>query len=722
MIRVLLNSRPAAVVVILIASIGVYLNALPGEFVYDDPTLIEQNPWITAVGHLPDIFLSNAWAFEQMQSNYYRPLLFVILMLDFHLFGLESWGYHLSNVLLHAGVSVLVFMVAASLLKQGHRLMDEPSASSWQRLLPLIAALLFALHPIHTESVAWISGMTDVSFSLFYLLAFHLYMKAEGRWCASFAGSLLCFFLAALCKEPALTLPIMLFIYDALIRREGDLSADGILSMLKRYGPFAFVAIAYLALRTYSLGEFAPVQRHQALSSYEYFINIFPLFGQYLGKLVFPIDLNVLHVFHPISSLISWPGLAGALTTLSFLGAVYFLARRDRVAAFCLLWIAIPLLPALYIPALGENSFAERYLYLPSFGFVMFVSIALVRMATARRRFIASLALPCLMIVGVAYAFATVERNLDWRDNFSLWADTIQHSPDAYIAYNNLGLAHINRNEPDQAVAILEEALRLNPAYAKSHYNLGLVFEKRGQLAVAAVQFERAVALDSRFAKASHNLGAVRSRQGLYGRAIEAYVEALRIRPDFVQAHHDLGAAYAAVGKLDMAIDQYHQALNLAPDFAEAFFGLGNAHGKKGMLEISADQFARAIELKPDYAEAHHNLGVIHAKQGKFEQAAKEYEAALSIKPGYAQAYHSLGALLASQGLFSQAARQWEEALRLSPDRVDTRYNLGIAYLKMSKLSMAKKSFEQVLAKQPSHAGARQAMANLNAPSALMNK
>jgi len=718
--RVLLNSRLAAVVAILIVSCGAYLNALPGEFVYDDPTLIEQNPWLSSAQYLPDIFLSNAWAFEQIQSNYYRPLLFVILMLDYHIFGLESWGYHLTNVLLHVGVSVLVFMVATILFKQGNRLDEEQGAAAWQTALPLIAALLFALHPIHTESVAWISGMTDVSFSLFYLLAFYLYIKAEGRWCGSFTFSLLCFFLAALCKEPALTLPLMLLTYDTLVRRDVDLSTQSILRLSKRYIPFALVAIAYFALRTYSLGEFAPVQRHQALGAYEYFINIFPLFGQYIGKLLFPVDLNVLHVFHPIASLISWTGLAGVVATLSFLGVSYFLGRRDRVAAFCLLWIAIPLLPALYIPALGENSFAERYLYLPSVGFVILVSIVLVRMAMARHRLVASLALPFLMVVGVAYAAGTVERNLVWRDNLSLWSDTAEKSPDAYIAHNNLGLAYINRGELGQAATALEEALRLNPAYAKAHYNLGLVYEKHGQLEVAAEEFARAVSLDPSFAKANHNLGVVLSRQGLFGRAIAAYAEALRIQPYFVQAHHDLGAAYAATGKLDLAIDEYHQALNFAPDFAGAYFGLGNAYGKKGMLEMSADQFVRAIELIPAYAEAHHNLGVVLAKQGQRDKAIKEYEVALRIKPDYAQAYHSLGAALASKGLFRQATREWEAALRIAPSRVDTRYNLGVAYMNMGKVNLAKKAFEQVLSMQPNHSSARRALVNLNKSPALM--
>ncbi|MDX8410812.1 MAG: tetratricopeptide repeat protein [Mariprofundaceae bacterium] len=714
--QALLFSNAAKITVILMVSFGVYLNALPGAFVYDDPTLIEQNPWLSGLQYLPDIFLSNAWSFDQMQSNYYRPLLFAILMLDYHIFGLDPWGYHLTNVLLHAGVSVLVFIVAARLLKQGSRHVEEQSKVSWQAALPLIAALLFALHPIHTESVAWVSGMTDVSFSLFYLLAFYLYMRADGRWGMAMALSACCFFLAALCKETALTLPIMLFAYDAVVRRNVALTVQGFLHLLKRYFPFILAAVAYFAMRTYALGEFAPVHRHQELNAYEYFINIFPLFAQYLGKLVFPVDLNVLHVFHPIVSLTSWVGLAGILATLAFMSAGYFLARRDRIAAFCLAWIAIPLLPALYIPALGENSFAERYLYLPSAGFVILVSIALLRLAIAGRRygFVGSLALPGLMLVGVCYAVGTVERNLVWRDELSLWVDTVNKSPDAYMAHNNLGLAQIHRGELDQAAKSLEVSLRLNPSYPKAYYNFGLVHERLGQLDAAAKKFAEAVSLDPAFAKAQHNLGTVLSRQGKLAQAIQAYAEAVRIQPDFAQAHHDLGTAYAASGMLEMAQHAYERALIIAPDLAGAYLGLGNVYGRKGQMEMSADYFARAIELDTAYAEAHHNLGVILAKQGKIDQAMKEYEAAIGIKPDYAQAYHNLGAIFARKGLLKQSSRMWETVLRLTPGRVDIRYNLGVVYMKMGKVELAKKAFTQVLTKQPDHPAARQALLKLD--------
>ena len=198
----LFSSKYTCIAIILIVSFGVYLNTMWNGFVYDDEFQVLENPWIKDVRYIHDIFLSHVWAFQGVGwvSNYYRPMMHIILMIDYYLFGLKPWGYHLINIILHAGVSVLVFLIASMLINhpgsREKRLSPpftggEKGEGEYNLLFPLIAAILFAAHPIHTEVVAWVSGIPELSFTLFYLLSFYFYIKADDEYGKHFILSIL---------------------------------------------------------------------------------------------------------------------------------------------------------------------------------------------------------------------------------------------------------------------------------------------------------------------------------------------------------------------------------------------------------------------------------------------------------------------------------------------------------------------------------------------------
>ncbi|MEK6527463.1 MAG: hypothetical protein AABZ36_01065, partial [Nitrospirota bacterium] len=354
-VKKILSSKYTAIVIVIIASIGVYLNTLPNEFVYDDESLVLRNPWIKDVKYIPEIFLSDAWAFKEEGPplNFYRPLVHIIYMIDYQVFGLKPLGFHLTTVLFHGGVSVLVFLIFSMLINQLRltnlkpKTQNPKSQISNQKseiLSPaFIAALLFAAHPIHTEAVTWIGGIPELSFTLFYLLSFYLYIypvrdkslnriKADGKRGKNIILSLLFFFLATLCKETALTLPLLIFAYDYSFRRDTLLPAGRQASffspktlyhLLKRYLPYLIISGIYFILRTHAIGGLAPVKRHAELSNYEYLINIFPIFTQYLEKLILPVNLNVFYVLHPISSILQLKGIIALILTFGFVFLVY---------------------------------------------------------------------------------------------------------------------------------------------------------------------------------------------------------------------------------------------------------------------------------------------------------------------------------------------------------------------------------------------------------------
>ena len=717
----ILSSKYTAIVIILIISIGVYLNTLPNEFVYDDEILVLQNKWIKDIRYLPKIFFSDLWALEgskEVFSNYYRPLIHIIYMIDYHIFGLKPWGFHLTNVIFHAGVSVLVFLIASILLGQilnpKSQILNPKSQIPKSQILnpAFIAAILFAVHPIQTETVACVAGIAEPSFALFYLLSFYFYIysigdlslnrrgscksieetasaviprfnrgiqtlssdliggtilkntgfpiktsgmtnrdfcknlriKANGIRGKGFILSLIFFFLAALSKETALTLPILLFVYDYSLNRNSVYGPRfTVHSIFKRYLPHLIVTIIYFILRTYALGGFAPLKRHAELSNYEYFINVFPLFIQYLEKLILPINLNAFYVFHPISSILQWKGIIALILTLGFIFLIYFF-RRHKVVFFCLLWIVIPLLPALYIPALGENTFGERYLYLPSAGFVMLTALSIERIYQLKvlRQSANFVIISILVILTGLYSLGTIERNYIWRDDYTLWTDTVKKSPDAYKPHVNLGNGYYEKKEIDKAVKHYQIAQKLKPNHPDTYYNLGLIYFEQGRFDEAINEYMTAIKVKPDHSEAHNNLGAVYFRQGRLDEAMKEYMTALKLNSVYTEAYYNLGLIYFKQGRFDEAIKEYNAALKLNPDYTQVYNSLGKVYFNKGEIDKAIEHFQGALRLKPDYLEAHYNLGLVYLKKGIKHQAEEEFKTALKLRPDFTPAREAL--------------------------------------------------------------------------------
>jgi len=697
-VKRILSSKYTAIVIILIVSIGVYLNTLSNEFVYDDKTLVLKNHWIRDVKYIPEIFLTDTWAFKGEGSplNFYRPLMHIIYMIDYHIFGLKPWGFHLTNVLFHAGVSVLVFLIFSMLINQLRFLNLKPKISNQKSeiLSPaFIAALLFAAHPIHTEAVTCVAGIGDPSFTLFYLLSFYLYIypvrdkyingiKADGKWGKKIILSVFFFFLATLCKEPALTLPLLLLAYDYSISKTSPHTLQFTLpGIIKRYLPYLIASGAYFILRTYAIGGFAPLKRHAQLSNYEYVINIFPLFIQYLEKLILPVNLNAFHVFHPVSSILQWKGIIALILTLGFIFIVYIF-RKHKVVFLSLLWIVIPLLPVLYIPALGENTFTERYLYLSSVGFVVLVSLTIERISQlkALRHRVNFVIVSMLIILTGLYSAGTIKRNYIWRDNYSLWTDTVEKSPGGYIPHNNLGSANFEQQRFEDAIKEYMIAIKLKPDYPDPHFNLALIY----------------------------------SRQKKFDEAIKEYMIALSLRPNETETHNNLGNVYFEQQRFEDAIKEYMIAIKLKPDYPDPHFNLALIYSRQKKFDEAIKEYMITIKLKPDSPKPHNDIGNIYAEYGRFDEAIREYLIALRLNPEDAETHNNIANAYMEKGEIDKAFEHYEIALKLSPDYVGAHYSLGLAYLKKGLRLKAGEQFKTALKLRPDFTPAREALKSVS--------
>jgi hypothetical protein len=573
-----------AVALLLAACALVYANALWNSFVFDDVQLVKENDAIRSIGSLPEILTGNLWGVLGRASNYYRPLPPLLYMVTYALFGLAPWAFHLLNIVLHAGASVLVFLIASRWPRGAGRDADT--------LVPaLLAALVFAVHPLHTEAVTWIAGIMDVSCTFFALLSFYCAIRAPDAplLAGSRMLSLVAFFLATLCKEPALLLPALIFAWD--YRSPGPASRS-LAVAARRSLPYLAVAGLYLAMRALALRGLAPLTREETgVGVTQTLINVPPLFALYLAKLLLPLRQNVLYHVPPVASLGEPRALFGLLVVIAFAAAAWWAWRRRDPLLVALAFLALPLAPALYLPGLTQkpvNAFAERYAYLASVGLVLLVAAGL-RWASRYRRTYAG-AVGGVAVVIVIFAVLTVQRNTVWRDSLTLWSDSVGKSPRSAFAHENLGYALYYAGRPDEGARELRTALALDPGIPRRIVSNGIAY----------------------------------SRKGLFKKAILEFSTALMFDPDMLDAHYNLGLALQEIGSLDAAVAHYERALAIEPRFLEAHVNAGIAQAERGNLDEAISHFEAAVDLAPGDLAARHNLARAYAAKGLPAQAEEQ--------------------------------------------------------------------------------------------------
>lgn len=599
--RWLTRGRLEALLVALLA-FAVYANILPNGFVDDDEAQVLRNPWIRDFGHLKEIFGQSVWSFLKGvgANNYYRPLMHVTYLVTLQTFGLKAWGFHLVSLLLHIVNSVLVYRFAC-------RLAPAPldsSTSRFRRLLasPAFAAgLLFAAHPVHTEAVAWIASVPELTFTLFSLVALLLYLPpGESRgW--RLAGAAVAFFLALLCKETAIVVPALCLLGDVCLRpRERWLGAR-----LQRYALFGVALGAYVALRLQALwSTLVPIPKLHALSGFELAINVLPLLTDYLRMLLVPAPLSFWHAFRPITSLWSVSGLLGLTVAAICLAALAALWRRNRRAFLGLAIVLVPLVPAFWIAALPMKPFAERYLYFPSVGFALLIALALERCPSRWRTGVGV----ALGVTLIAYSWVTVQRNRVWESAYTLFSDTVRRAPEAQIPRYDLALALANLGRVDEAIVHYRILLEQNPQNAKAHSGLGAALLLEGRTDEAIERLRRAIELEPTSLESYNDLAVALKGLGRREESVALYRRAIALDPEFADAHFNLGSSLSGIGQSAEALGHYREAVRLRPENAyyRAVFGIELAD--QGRLTEAVEQFEEAVRLAPEEIAYRNNL------------------------------------------------------------------------------------------------------------------
>jgi len=686
---------------------------------YDDELYITHNSHVITGPSLQNI----AWAFGTFETGNWHPLTWISHMLDCRLFGLNPYAHHVVNLAFHL-LNILLLLYA----------LWAATGSLWRSAF---VAALFALHPMHAESVAWVSERKDVLSTMFWLLTLIAYIRyvkhRHARW---YGAALVSYCLGLMAKPMLVTLPFTLLLLDAwpLARvfraktpdnkpaqskqskkTQRVQSSPTRLPWWKAWLPLVAEKVPFFALAAASciVAVIAQSNKHavvsvSSLSIFERAGNAIHSYGAYLLKMIAPVHLACFYPF-PLTP----PMLQTAIALCGIIAITVMCVIYRRQMPFLLagwLWYLGTLVPVIGLVQVGVQSMADRYSYVPFIGMFIMISWGIVAAASLFR--ISRPALfsgACALVL--ALAFATRINAAYWKNSETLFGHAASVTAHNDVAWLNLGVALSMEGKANSAIASFNRALAARPGDRSVAYdaynNLGIASSRAGKTAEALAYWQKAVALAPNQAEAYFNCAAAQTTVGNYAEAIDAYGSGLRCAPDDFDAHNNCGDLLARVGKSADALAEYEYALRLKPNAYSTLCSVGRLRANEGNISEAIDCFTKALRIRPDFAVAHVNLGVALAMQGKIDDAVNHFSEAVKISPRSAEAVADLARGLAAQGDTTEAITRYKDALRLDSLNIDARLNYGALLAGSGNVSEAARQFEAILKTDPGNATAR---------------
>ena len=623
-----LDSQPFALALLLCVTAVAYLNSFQGSWHFDDEKAILENPRIKHVENIPKLL-----------TRYYlsRGVLQATFALNYHFGGTDVFGYHLVNLILHMSVVVLLYFVLCDLTSVGTR------SPFLRRYLPLASALIFAVHPVNTETVTYIVSRSSLLASFFYILGFFLFIRAvrSGRKphtkVALLFGCGLAFLLGAGTKAIIITLPAMCVAYLYYFVAEERNPLRFVLRYWWQFLGLASLAGAYFTYRHLHGGIIASIPDATVRS---FHVNLLTemnvIVRYYLVRLFLPVGLNIDPDFPICTSLLDPRSLLSAAALAGIVYTILRTFREDRLLSFGLTWFLIAISPtSSFIPLLDVA--AEHRLYLPGLGFSVVIPYIIFKLTGTRP----GLAFGALGAVVLGFCIGTIKRNEVYESPLALWTDTVKKSPNKARPHNNLADSYEKLGRLDDALKEYKLIVeKIDPNYMRAYYGMGNVYLKKGKPE----------------------------------EAIRYYRKALKMHPKFALAYNNLGIAYDNLGRYDDAIAAYKKAIKFDPNFVKAYNNLAIVYAKKGMYKDALSALKRALELDPGYAIGYVNLGRLYTMTGDYGRAEEALRRALKLRPNFAYAYGLLGSVYLGKKEEGKAVSCFRRALELEPEGPRAKY------------------------------------------------
>ena len=682
---------------------------------YDDQAYVNKNSHIQNGLTIDGI----RWAFTTGYQGNWHPLTWMSHMLDVELFGLRPWGHHLTNLLLHIANTLLLFFV-----------FQRMTRVFWQSTF---VAALFALHPLHVESVAWVAERKDVLSALFWMLTMGAYcFYVERPNLLRYLTILLLFILGLMAKPMLVTLPFVLLLLDYWPLRRFDQersnqeiqtklsksassdnqkrkSRKGVATIIeKEVKPQTSVTSEYRwEIIRHLLWEKTPFFAMAAISSLVTYITqqgvgavqsiqILPLSGRisnalvsyiaYIGKTIWP---NNLAYFYPYPKFWQpWQVLGAALVVIAITLLIILNAKRFQYLTVGWLWYIGTLVPVIGFVQVGSQARADRYTYIPLIGlFIMTVWGIPVLLKKWRYRNKVLIASSTLTLSGL-FIVTWIQVGY-WQNSLTLSDHALKVTNYNYAAYCNRGNAYKNLGNYSQAIVDYDKAIELDPAIAEAYYCRGNAYVALGNEKQAIEDYDRAIEINPTIAEAYINRAYIYVTHGNEKQAIEDANRAIEINPTIAEAYIIRGNAYKGIGNDNQAIVEFDRAIEINPKFAKAYNNRGNTYASLGNYKQAILDYDRAIDLDPAIAEVYHNRGNVYAALGNYKQAIVDYDKAIEVDPKIAGAYLNLGIAYAALGNPMGAIVEYDKAIGINPKFALAYRHRAVSYARLGNTRQA---------------------------------
>ena len=664
------KSYVTLVYLILIVVFGflVYSNALRNPFIWDDDYLIKRNLCIKELRYLPRFFTEDIGSTLGIRYNEYRPLQMVSYTLDHALWGLNTFGYHLTSQLLHILVALVIYWLVMILFDN--------------KLISFLTAILFVVHPVHTEVVTYISGRSDSLSCLFIILGIIFYVQQlKGRYYLLWS----CVFivLSLLSKENSIAFLFLILLYHWIFKKK--IEAVKIL-------PYIFIFLAYFLLRMNILKASSPGVENMAG-----FMSRLPGFfvatGEYLSILLFPFNLHMEYgsTIFKISDPRAIMGL-GIMLLLALFSIRY--REKNKITAFSVMWFVVSLLPVSNLFLL--NAFmAEHWLYLPSIGFFIVIASGFFRLLN-RGKLLKYLAGTSFFFLLFFYSYCTLKQNTYWGNPVIFYERTLKYAPESPRIYTNLGNAYYCVGYYDKALLNLKKAIQIDRNYTYAYLNLANAYNKLGDKKEAIALYKKTIELDPFFSEAYYNLGNLYKSTGDKEGAINSYKKALEIDKNFVEAYYNLAVVYGKVN-YEEAVINLKKAIDISPAFVPAYDFLIDLYKISGKEGEAAHLYKEAVAHNLNYFPAYYYVANLYYDMGMEKKAIVLYKKAITINPEAVEVYVNMGGAYCVVGNYRAAIAIFKQALKNNPDLAIVHNNIALAYYYIKNYNLAIKHCDRAL-------------------------
>ena len=648
-----------ALIIICLLGIIIYSNSFDCSFHFDDENNITKNviilkqPGVTAI-----------WNYTH---NRFLP--FISLAFNYKLDGLNVWGYHLFNLLIHLINAVLIYWIVLLVFST-----PVQTNSYWtgnKRKIAFFTALLFVSHPLATQSVTYIIQRLASMVAMFYFLAIALYIKGRIsdskilRY-ACFAGVLLSTIAAIHTKENAYTLPFAILFTELCLFYQGKLRNSFNDKRLWLAAALLIIGITVIFLNfDFSIFKTIPpaLGNPNEITASRYFLTQFSVIIKYIQLLAIPVNLN-LDYDYPLSTGFFEPSTFFCfLIILGLIAIAIYQYNRNRIITYCIGWYFITLSIESSIVPIADVIFEHRT-YLPSLGFLLLAASFIISIGQKKSNSFPTIML--ILLTGI-YSILTFQRNKIWIDDEVLYSDVISKSPEKPRAYGSRADYFRKQNRFDEAIPDYNKAIELNPNYAAAYHNRGLIYYYKNMYDKSMSDYSKTISLDSNYTEAFFNRGIIWIAYKQYDKAIEDNSMALKLDSNYNSAYFNRGSVYNLTSQWEKGISDFTRIINSESDFKNAYFNRAISYANINKNAEAISDYTNASTYDPQNASIYYNRGIIFNKIAEYNKSIADYSKAIELNPKYAEAYVNRGFDYSTIGEYEKAIKDFDIAISINP-------------------------------------------------------